>query len=365
MKVINTGRTFRITDNSLKTYDLLPAGVYTIRFSKMSGFFLEAHEPLVVKEDKIYGVHEEKVNKVLKSFDAFNRSLGVILSGDKGIGKSMFARLLSIKAVSNNIPLIIVDEAIPGIASFIEDIQQEVVVLFDEFDKTFASSDKENNPQDGLLSLFDGISGGKKLYIITCNEIRRLNDYLINRPGRFHYHFRFEYPNAEQIKEYLMDKLEEQYYGEINNVIAFSRKVELNYDCLRAIAFEINLGTSFAEAIKDLNIINVDAEKYDLTLHFTNGSPMTSRSKTIDLFERENFACYLYDSQGRDIVRVEFNSADAEYDPSVMGMVIKSDKLKLDYDEDFSEEIVAKAKALIPSFLIINRVKAKGLHYTV
>ena len=40
-----------------------------------------------------------------------------------------------------------------------------------------------------MLSLFDGLDNGKKLFVITCNEVERLNAYLLNRPGRFHYHF--------------------------------------------------------------------------------------------------------------------------------------------------------------------------------
>ena len=52
-----------------------------------------------ITEAKIYGVHTEKVFKVLNSFEKVNRSLGVILSGDKGIGKSLFAKLLAIEAM--------------------------------------------------------------------------------------------------------------------------------------------------------------------------------------------------------------------------------------------------------------------------
>ena len=37
--------------------------------------------------------------------------------------------------------------------------------------------------------------------------------------------------------------------------MSFSRKIDLNYDCLRAIAFELNTGISFKEAILDLNIV--------------------------------------------------------------------------------------------------------------
>ena len=75
----------------------------------MTGFFLKVRPDLVVKEP-VYGVHPEKAEKVLRSFKVFQRNLGVILSGDKGIGKSLFARLLSAKAVEAGYPVIIVDQ---------------------------------------------------------------------------------------------------------------------------------------------------------------------------------------------------------------------------------------------------------------
>ena len=203
MKAISIGSRYEIHNDSLKAYDALPAKTYTVRFAQMSGFYLEERTDLAVKE-KVYGVHTEKANKVLKSFALFKRSMGVILSGDKGIGKSLFARCLCEQAVAAGHPVIIIDQFVPGIASYIESIDQEAVFLFDEFDKTFGdirTGDNEANPQSKLLSLFDGTAQGKKLFIITCNSLYRLNDYLINRPGRFHYHFRFDYPTPEEILE--------------------------------------------------------------------------------------------------------------------------------------------------------------------
>ena len=122
--------------------------------------------------------------------------------------------MASIKAIQNGYPLIIVNTYIPGIADFLSQIDQEIVVLLDEFDKTFnGGKDNSNNakdPQTEMLTLFDGINSGKKMFIVTCNDLRGLNDYLVNRPGRFHYHFRFEYPQAEEIREYM------QSYTKIN-----------------------------------------------------------------------------------------------------------------------------------------------------
>ena len=79
---------------------------------------------------------------------------------------------------------------------------------------------------------------------------------MINRPGRFHFHFRFEYPTADEVRNYLTDKIDKKYFSEINKVVSFSRKIKLNYDCLSAIALELNEGEKFEETIKDLNIIN-------------------------------------------------------------------------------------------------------------
>ena len=124
----------------------------------------------------------------------------------------------------------------PALLPGIESIEQEVVFLFDEFDKTFGSvclGANEADPQSALPSMFDGTAQGKKLFIITCNSLYKLNDYLVNRPGRFHYHFRFDYPSPEEIQAYLTDKLRPAYIGEIRKVILFSKKVALNYDCLR------------------------------------------------------------------------------------------------------------------------------------
>ena len=143
MKIISTNNRYDVYDDSLRTYDVLPAQVYIVRFVKMQGFFLEKYDGLSVGEEKIYGVHDCKTEKVMRSFSIMERNLGVILSGDKGIGKSLFARVLADKAVKNGIPVIIVDMYIPGIAAYLESIDQKVMVLFDEFDKTFKNGSGE------------------------------------------------------------------------------------------------------------------------------------------------------------------------------------------------------------------------------
>lgn len=103
MKAISIGKRYEIHEDSLKAYDKLPVNTYTVRFDKMSGFYLEARSRLAVTE-KVYGIHPEKADKVLKAFSMFERSLGVILSGSKVIGKSLFARFCPLRRRMPAIP---------------------------------------------------------------------------------------------------------------------------------------------------------------------------------------------------------------------------------------------------------------------
>lgn len=369
MKIISVGNRYEIYDNELKVHDKLPSKNYVVRFSSMSGFYLEQSQEITIKEEKIYGIHNSKVHKVINSFKSFKRNLGVILSGNKGMGKSLFATLLSVEAIKNDLPLIIVDRYYSGIASYLDSINQECVILFDEFDKTFGgfkARDGEPDPQSTMLTLFDGLSQGKKMFVITCNELRSLNDYLINRTGRFHYHFRFEYPNIKEITEYLEDKLCKKYYHEIKNVVAFSRKVDLNFDSLRAIAFEINLGETFANAIKDLNIINLNNEQYYISAYFKNGNMAKSDSCNINLFGNVDVVEYIKTTSGCYLGSVTFNTENCIYDPTIGASVVKEEFIKFEVDNDLSEERMKELNMWEIDYISLVKVnKNNMLHYVV
>ena len=298
MHIVESGKRYRIFNNAITTYDQLPPKTYRVDYDPDTRTFslLEAHD-FEIPETKIYGQHLDKVKKVLNAMDKMNRNLGVILSGDKGIGKSLFSKCLGLKARKKGIPVILVNEYNEGIANFLEEIEQTVMILFDEYDKTF--DEKKHNCQAEMLSLFDGVSAGKKLFVITCNEIQSLSQYLINRPGRFHYHFRFLYPTADEIRDYMEDKLDKQYYDEIENVIAFSVRMNLNYDCLRSIAFELNNGLKFQEAINDLNIIRISQYKnIKIIVEFENQATLSGKIKEWQLYDNTitDMSIYLPDN---------------------------------------------------------------------
>lgn len=206
MNIVNAGSRYQVYGEDVKTYNELPVATYTVSFHPQMGFWLTKHNDLSVNEGTIYGNHARRAEKILKSFAVSERNFGVILSGKKGIGKSLLARMIADESIKAGMPVIIVDSAIPGISNFLGSIQQEVTIIFDEFEKTFARHD-EDDPQVEMLSLFDGMDNGKKLFIITCNDPRQLNEFLVNRPGRFHYHFEITCPSPDEVRAYMADKL--------------------------------------------------------------------------------------------------------------------------------------------------------------
>ena len=364
----------------VQTYKILPPGAYKVEFSKMTGFSLSIHNDLLVKE-KMYGTSYKKADKVMNTFNHLDRNMGVILSGPKGVGKTMFARRLAELGKEQGLPLILVDAPYPGIEDFIESIEQECIVLFDEFEKTFRKErDEEGGPQERLLSLFDGIDGGKKLYVITCNRVSGLNEYFLNRPGRFHYHFILSTPTGDEVREYMEDNLDADARKYIDNIVTLSSMSAFTYDVLRAIAFELNLGNSLSETMMDLNI---ERERY-LSLRFkiifTNGVVATAREGTeIDIFNNRYLNTpFLYleknDIVPKDLIRylnrcyLKFYTNDIII--SENGYHLENDKVEIGWDDDWEyidteneaeKEKYDKIKELMDSFkdeqVIIERAK--------
>ena len=281
--VVSTGSTYRLYDESVRVFDHLPLQTYKVQFSPFSGFSLKRVDDLVESGEKVYGPTTKRIEKIIKTYRSINRSLGVLASGDKGMGKTMLLRNLASAVRSElGLPTVIVDEDYPGLADFLGTLG-ECVIVFDEFEKVFSHYPEDNQVQ--FLSLFDGMSSVKRMYVVTVNMLERVNDYLVNRPGRFHYHLRFEYPDDREITEYLTDHGVDA--EQIDKVVVFAQAVNLNYDHLRAIAIELAAGYDFPEAISDLNVkqfadvsyslvFSVDGKQYSSDVSINFGSRRTT-----------------------------------------------------------------------------------------
>lgn len=256
---LNNDRYGIVEDDNAYIAKFLPIGTYElVRIESMAGenIYFQKIDDMKATE-KIYGSHKDKCNMILESYNAMERSMGVILSGQKGSGKSLMLKMI---ARNSKLPVIVVRSYFPSLSSILDKITQECVIVFDEFEKNFSMlnkndcDDESSTEQGNLLSMFDGLSSTKKLYVITCNNIRGINKYYFDRPGRFHYHITFTEPTIEEVIEYLADKVKSENMLPEKDIYALYNKYNMSYDILRAIAFEINMGRDIRKVIKDLNV---------------------------------------------------------------------------------------------------------------
>lgn len=288
MNILKKGTSAFIYDQSLQLLgNLPPASCWKVEYDEHQGVFLVETDAPSKPEMKVYGDHGAKADHILHAYQSRQGAhTGVILSGAKGIGKTLFARILALKAMEEGYPMIRVDKFVPELAEFLTSIKQDVCLLFDEFDKTFTKVSRDTpDPtrlQQQLLGFFDGVTKGHKLCILTCNELTKVNEYLVNRPGRVRYHLRFQHPTEPEIKAFMSDNVPGISEDDLTSITRLAQLFPLSYDCLTAIAEEMRMtGSEFRDAMEMLNIINLGKEsaanfKVEIILKHLDKEPYTA-----------------------------------------------------------------------------------------
>ena len=248
-------------DADLEIGNELPAGTYTVAVTR-AGFELNAVDDFTLPE-KIYGNVDGQCARILSTFEDRPSTTGVHLSGVKGSGKTLLVRQLSKTALEMGYPTLIINQALCGEAfnDFMQSIDTPCIVIFDEFEKTY-----DNEAQEKILTLFDGVYQSKKLFVLTTNNERRVSEFLKNRPGRMYYKFEYETLAADTVLAVLEDRLNDK--SQIPSIVRYTKIFSfINFDMLVAITEEMNrYGETLAQVLKVLNIREEFSEfdRYDL-----------------------------------------------------------------------------------------------------
>jgi hypothetical protein len=273
---LRNGSSFTVSSKkNLDLYEQLPAATYTIKKDIYDNLFLEIIEDFAVS-GKMYGDIEDQATRILTTFGDRPASTGVMLAGEKGSGKSLLAKMISANGIAQGIPTIVINTPWCGdkFNTFIQSIDQPVILLFDEFEKVYGHEEQEQ-----ILTLLDGVFPSKKLFMLTCNDKWRIDQHMRNRPGRIYYMIDFDGLSTEFVREYCHDNLINKEHIETmcNFASVFSK---FNFDMLKAIVEEMNrFGETPELAIRWLNTKPEFSSRVDYAV--------TLQGKTITVTEYE------------------------------------------------------------------------------
>lgn len=247
---LKSGNTFRVSSKeALDLHEQLPPGNYVIKADQFGNMFLEEIDQFEMR-GKQYGDLTRNRDRILNTFLARPSSTGVMLAGEKGSGKSLLAKSVSVAGAEQGIPTIVINAAWHGdkFNSFLQSIDQPTIVLFDEFEKVYDSDEQEH-----ILTLLDGVFPSKKLFVLTCNDKWRIDAHMRNRPGRIFYMLDFKGLDPEFIREYCQDNLDaKQHIERIVQITGLFN--QFNFDMLKALVEEMNRYNEAPEqALKMLN----------------------------------------------------------------------------------------------------------------
>lgn len=239
------------SEKNLVVKDVLDPKVYNVKFNAFRECYYLVETHFTVPTGRIYGDYSSRVDRILKTFDQRPYGTGILFSGDKGSGKTLTATMTITKALEQGHPVLMVEDKFKGagFTEFINSITQPALVVWDEFEKKY-----DYHEQETMLTLFDGAIKTKKLFLVVVNDKWRISDYMVNRPGRFFYHFSYEGVDESVIKEYCEVNLKDQ--SRVVSVINITKIIpKFNMDMLKALVEEMNrYNETVQEALQYLNI---------------------------------------------------------------------------------------------------------------
>ena len=259
---LKTNNIFKKVNGDFSTIDRLPLGVYNVGLS-LEGWYLEKYAEEFTFDYKIYGLETEFCEHVIKTFENTTGNLGIMLTGIKGTGKTVTAKIL---ANAFKLPVIIVKDMggnNQGMIEYFSSFNFDSILFFDEFEKNFSEKDST------ILQIMDGVYniGYRKVFLLTTNQMT-VNENLVGRPSRIRYVKKFGNLDLKTVKEYLDDnlKVKEAYQDLLNYIDTLSIST---IDILKSIVNEVNIhGIEGLTRAKEF--FNVSTLKYHYNTYFAS-----------------------------------------------------------------------------------------------
>lgn len=247
---------------------------------------------------KIYGIEAPLINRIVVTYKNTSSNLGVLLNGTKGTGKTVTARILCNRL---QLPVLIVPESFENLPAFLHEIQQEVIVFVDEYEKIYRDYDDR-----GLLTVMDGVmnSEHRRVFLLTTNQLR-VNDNLLQRPGRIRYVKTFKDLPLETIIEIVDDLL--IHANHRKETIEYIASLEtITVDIVKSVVEEVNIHNEPPANFANVFNIKQNGNKYNVYETTYSGepklvfgeaicepSPVTNHHEECDLKTCLRFQCEL------------------------------------------------------------------------
>jgi broad-specificity NMP kinase len=226
--------------------DNLPPGVYMLSLDPRLGFYLDQKMDKFPLPSKVYGINSKFIDRCIKTWNSVQGNLGVLMNGLRGTGKTVTAEIIANRL---NMPVILVANTYEDMHDFFGDIQQEVVIFFDEFEKVFPS--RWDKPSE-ILTMMDGAckSPFRRLFLLTTNELK-VDENLIQRPGRIRYLKTFGNLVPDVVTEVVTDRVHNK--ALVKEIVDFISELEIiTLDIVCAIVDEVNIHNELPEEFKDV-----------------------------------------------------------------------------------------------------------------
>jgi len=243
--VWNSSRNNYFLDETSSQLENLPLGVYKLAYDGKIGLYLQRVQDNFTFNYKVYGIETSFISRCINTYKKTDANLGILLNGLKGTGKTVTAQMICNEL---NLPVIIVHQKWENVSipAFVNDIQQDVLLFFDEYEKLY------NHYDDSILTVMDGVlnNGFRRVFLLTTNKMH-INENMLQRPGRIRYINTFSDLKLETIIEIVDDRLK---YPEFkNDLITFISNLEaITVDIVKAVIDEVNIHQEPPANFKDI-----------------------------------------------------------------------------------------------------------------